>query len=158
MSTKTFKDLGHEVLDMRTEDAVRSVLSERLRFRKHLASSSIGHIPVAEIQPRHIALLTREMVRKDADDFRGRRKISRVTVQKVMQLASAVFDVAVEPLPRGPEGQDAAFCRGKVDGPDQRRDTEYRDMRRYPAFVQGHDPVRCRHRTAPRRTVEPGGS
>ncbi len=96
MSTKTFKDLGHEVLDMRTEDAVRSVLSERLRFRKHLASSSIGHIPVAEIQPKHIALLTREMVRKDADDFRGQRKISRVTVQKVMQLASAVFDVAVE--------------------------------------------------------------
>ncbi len=94
MSNK-FGVFGLEVLDLREEDAVRSVISERYRFSKHLAGSAIALKDIADIRPRDIAELARALSRKEADDNRGSRRLSRSTIGKILQLASNVFDEAV---------------------------------------------------------------
>ncbi len=94
MSNK-FGAFGLEVLDLREEDSVRSIMSERYRFHKHLSSSRLSGRSIASIKPSDIAAFARDLVRKKADDHRGDRLISRSTCIKVMQLTSSIFDAAV---------------------------------------------------------------
>lgn len=92
----TFAKFGASVLDLREADGLRSVPHERARFRLHLADSTIAHLPLADVKPRHIAELGRTLARTRAADKREARKISRATVQRCLALVSAVFSEALQ--------------------------------------------------------------
>ncbi len=91
-----FATYGQEVLDLREQDAIRAIESERLRFRKHLETCSFATTDISQIRPKDIAAMVRTLGKKMADDRRGARRLSSLTVAKVLQLTSAVFDMAVE--------------------------------------------------------------
>ncbi len=92
----TFAKFGASVLDLREADGVRSVASERARFRVHLEKSPIASLPLLEITSAHVAELGRALSRKEAADKRGSRKVSRKTVQRCLALVSAVFSEALQ--------------------------------------------------------------
>lgn len=94
--SKTFAQLGLETLDLREEDGIRAIDDERTRFHKHLLECEIAQKDITAIRPKDIALLTRSLARKQADDNRGVRRLAPGTVNKTVQLVRAVFDLAVE--------------------------------------------------------------
>lgn len=94
-SVVTFERFGREVLDLREEEGIRGIAQERSRFEFHLATSLLADMPLEKIGPPQIAELVRALMRKDATDKRGRRKISRKTVQRCLAIVSSVFAEAV---------------------------------------------------------------
>jgi integrase len=92
----TFGTFAAEVLKLREDEGVRGVDQERDRFEFHLEKSSIASMPLTKIRPAHIAELGRALMRKDAADKRGRRKLSRRTVQRCLSIVSIVFREAVQ--------------------------------------------------------------
>jgi integrase len=90
----TFAKFGEEILNEREEGGTRGVDQERRRFSKHLAGALFAKKPLDKITTPDGAEWLRAMARKDADDRRGKRKISKATVQRALALALAVFDAA----------------------------------------------------------------
>ena len=93
---ETFATFGLRVLDMREEDGIRDMSSERSRFRVHLERSSIANRLITSIQPVDLSDLQRAIARKFTADTCEPRKINRKTVLRVMSVVSAIFDVAVD--------------------------------------------------------------
>lgn len=91
----TFAAVGRRVLDAREADGVRSIASERARFRKHLEQSSIAGLDVSEIRPSDVQQMIRELSQKQADDRRGPRKLSRETLKRCLTLTSTIFSAAL---------------------------------------------------------------
>lgn len=92
----TTNKFAAQVLDMRELDGLRSVDQERARYRVHLEPSTIGTMPLRDVQAAHVAELVRTLSRKKAADKRGDRKISRATVQRCIALLSTVFSEALQ--------------------------------------------------------------
>jgi integrase len=118
---KTFGSFGLQVLDIREQDAVRSIESERYRFSKHLEHSPLGTKDIASIRPKDIADFARTLALKEADDYRGTRKLSRATGDKVMQLTRAIFDHAVEQGLRDDNPCLAVRRVRRVEAPKEKR-------------------------------------
>lgn len=91
----TFEKFGRRVLDLREEEGIRGVAKERHRFEFHLVGSTFAAMPLVKIGAPHVAELVRGLMRKQAHDKRGARKISRKTVQRVLAIVSSVFSEAV---------------------------------------------------------------
>ncbi len=92
----TFATFAPDVLDLRGEDGIRGIYSERNRYDLHLADACFAPLDLTEIRSKHIREWARDMARKNAADTRGERKISVDTIKRSFSLASAVFSVAVE--------------------------------------------------------------
>jgi integrase len=96
---QTFEAFGRSVLDERELNDIRGVDKERLRFELHLATAHFAGQPIDSITPVDIAEWLRAMQRKKAKDRRGARPLSRLTIQRVLSLVSAIFEEA------GPQGR-----------------------------------------------------
>jgi integrase len=91
----TFATFGRHVLDQREDDGVRGIKAERRAFTKHLETCAFASKPVAEVTAADLSNLARALVRKNADDHRNPRKLSREAVQRVLTLARSIFKEAV---------------------------------------------------------------
>lgn len=95
-TVQTFATFGRRVLDMREGEGIRSVASERNRWKNHIETCDFASKAVRDVTSADIADLLQALGNKTADDKRGRRKISRKTVQRCKALLSAIFSVAVQ--------------------------------------------------------------
>ncbi len=91
----TFVKLGERVLADRELCGVRGIASERRRFNRHLSDAPFASDPVAAITPQDILQLLRQLAAKTAADKRGRRRLSKHTVQRCMSLCSVIFAEAL---------------------------------------------------------------
>jgi integrase len=91
-----FRDFVAEVLDLRAEEGIRGIKSERNRNELHVATAAFASMVLSDVRPKHLREWLREMARKDAADTRGARKICDDTIKRSFALVSAVFTVAVE--------------------------------------------------------------
>lgn len=91
-----FRDFAELVLGLREKDGIRSVQSERDRFKKHLADCPLAKLQVADIKPVDIADFGRLLRNTYADDCRGLRLLSPATVRNILQLVDTVFITAIE--------------------------------------------------------------
>lgn len=99
VGVQTFETFGRSVLDQRELDDIRGVDKERLRFNLHVATAHFANRPIDEVTPVDIAEWLRAMQRKKAKDRRGARPLSRLTIQRVLSLVSAICEEA------GPQGR-----------------------------------------------------
>lgn len=97
--SRTFHEIAQTVLDEREVSGIRDVRKELLRYKLHLATAHFAHLPVSEIRPKDIARWLRDMSRKKAKDHREARLISAHTVQRILTLASVIFQEC------GPQGR-----------------------------------------------------
>ncbi len=94
-----FSNFGRVVLDVRELDGFKGVAKERSRFDFHLATSLIADMHLSEIEKgggHLMSELSRQLMRKEAADKRGRRPIDRSTVQRCMSLVSSICTEAIE--------------------------------------------------------------
>jgi integrase len=92
----TFSAFAAEALDIRGEDGVRGISSERNRYELHIATAAFAPMALPDIRSIHLRDWLRAMAQKDAADTRGVRKISADTIKRSFSLVSAVFAAAVE--------------------------------------------------------------
>lgn len=90
----TFAKFAADILDERELNGIRGIKQERLRFSKHLANAPFANKPLDKITSPDIAEWLRLMGRKTADDKRGKRPLSRQTIQRALSLASVIFEEA----------------------------------------------------------------
>lgn len=83
------------VLDQREEDGIRGIDQERRRATKHLVTAHFARRPIDSIKAADILQWIRALQRKEAQDKRAKRKISRSTVTRCLSLASVIFQAAV---------------------------------------------------------------
>jgi integrase len=89
----TFAAFGLDILDEREEEG-KATDQERNRFKNHLATARFARKPLDQITTPDGAEWLREMARKDANDRRGKRKVSKSTVARALSLANVIFDAA----------------------------------------------------------------
>ncbi len=98
----TFATIAESVLDEREkEEGIRDSRNERNRYVTHLATARFAskHMKDGAITSVDVAEWLREMGRKEAQDRRGKRLVSKGTIQRALSLASSIFDAA------GPQGR-----------------------------------------------------
>ncbi len=104
-----FLDFAETILEERKKSGIRGSVSERNRYRVHLAKAGFAEKPLNEISRAEIEAWLAEMSAKPASDTRGTRNISEATIDRSWRLCTAVFREA------GPEGRkilDTNPCDG----------------------------------------------
>ena len=96
MTTPTFREFAALALDLRAEQGVRGISSERNRYVNHIEQADFAQKPLDEIKPVELRDWLRSMQRKKAADTRGDRFICDETVKRAFALVSSIFTCAVE--------------------------------------------------------------
>ncbi len=96
MSTPLFVDFAREALDLRSEDGIRGIGSERNRFLNHIEGASFAAKPLDAITSVDMRDWLREMSRKNAADTRGERRLTTETIKRAFALVSSIFTAAHE--------------------------------------------------------------
>lgn len=97
MSTSPiFRDFALLALDLREEQGVRGIDSERNRFLNHIAMAEFARKPLHEVRPVELRDWLRDMQKKKAADSRGDREITDETVKRAWSLVRSIFGCAVE--------------------------------------------------------------
>jgi len=97
----TFLSFGKDILDERELNGVRGIEQERTNFDAHLATAKFANKPLTALDGDdgsvEIAAWIRAMMLKKRTDGKG--LLAKSTIQRVLSLASAIFDEA------GPQGR-----------------------------------------------------
>lgn len=96
MSAPAFRDFALVALDLRAEQGIRGISSERNRFQVHIAMAPFAKKPIDQIKPVDLRDWLRAMQQKKAADTRGDRFICDDTVKRSFALVSSIFTCAVE--------------------------------------------------------------
>jgi integrase len=93
--------VAESVLDEREKSGVRGIRQERDRYRAHLSTAHFAAMPIDRIRPADITRWLRAMQDKSAKRGQGKNKtvtldhkIERSTIQRVLTLASTIFEAA----------------------------------------------------------------
>lgn len=124
-SKLTFGTFAKQVLDLRETDGLRSVDSEKNRFKVHLENCSITDKAVDAVTSADIAALGREVLLRTAKDSRGKRRISRNTAKRVLGLVSVIFNEAVTQKLRDSNPCLGVRLRGRNEEEDDEETTEW---------------------------------
>ncbi len=95
MSAPAFRDFALLALDLREEQGIRGIGTERNRFLNHICFAAFAKKPIDEVRPVDIRDWLRS-TQKKAADTRGDRLITTDTVKRAYSLVSAIFTCAVE--------------------------------------------------------------
>ncbi len=96
MTAPTFRDFALLALDLRAEQGIRGLDSERNRFMNHIACAAFAKKPIGEVRPIDLRDWLRSMQSKKAADTRGDRFLTDETTKRAFALVSSIFTCAVE--------------------------------------------------------------
>lgn len=92
----SFRDFALLALDLRAEQGIRGLVSERNRFETHICFAPFAKKPITEIRPIELRDWLRTMQQKKAADTRGERELTDETVKRAYALVRSIFACAVE--------------------------------------------------------------
>jgi hypothetical protein len=92
----TLRAWGLRFLDRREMEGYRSVDDDRNRWRQHVDGDPIADVPMAAIVRRDVLEWLDRLCAKWSVDRRHRRKLGKTTIQNILNLLRAAFEMAVE--------------------------------------------------------------
>lgn len=112
----SLEDYMEKWLDRRELSGVRSVRTDRSRFRVHVRSSALGRTELSEITSSAVRAWLDTLSSKHAANSKKKRKLSRSVIKHCLDLLRVCFDAAVEDgrIPTNP---------AKTVKPPKQRDT-----------------------------------
>jgi len=87
---------GARWLDRREGEGTLSIETDRNRWDVHVAKSALADLPIASITRADVLEWLDVMCAKQAKDRRGRRKLSKNTIQNALNLLRGAFEAAVQ--------------------------------------------------------------
>jgi hypothetical protein len=92
----TLRAWGLRFLDRREMEGYRSVDDDRNRWRQHVDGDLIAEVPMVALVRRDVLEWLDRLCAKWSVDRRHRRKLGKTTIQNILNLLRAAFQMAVE--------------------------------------------------------------